>query len=79
MLYTAEDIKNVKVEMSLRFISTLTPAACGGEKQCGEAPHHLTPPCQQSRLCTEVHRGIVGKPAGVRRNKILWSENNYEK
>jgi len=65
------------VEMALRFISTLTPAAYGGAKQCGEPPHHLTPPCQQSRLCAEAHRGIVGKPAGVIKNDdigaILWS------
>jgi len=29
------------------------------------APHHLTAPCQQSRLCAEAHRGIVGKAPGV--------------
>ena len=74
---TSENTNNVNVEMALRFISTLTPAAYGGAKQCGEPPHHLTPPCQQSRLCAEAHRGIVGKPAGVIKNDdigaILWS------
>ncbi len=47
---------------------TSTPAAYGGAKQCDETSHHLTPPCQQYRLCTKVHRSIVGKPAGVRIN-----------
>ena len=49
----------------------LTPAAYGGAKQCGEPPHHLTPPCQQSRLCAEAHRGIVGKPAGVMQHLVI--------
>jgi len=33
-------------------------------------PHHLTAPCQQSRLCAEAHRGIVVKAPGV-------TQNNY--
>jgi len=32
---------NVNVEMALRFIYTLTPAAYGGAKQCGESATSL--------------------------------------
>ena len=47
------------------------PGAYGSVKQCGEASHHLTAPCQQSRLCAEAHRGIVVKAPGVISNLKL--------
>ena len=54
---------------SLHF--TLTTGACGAVKHCGETPHHLTAPWQQSHLCAEAHRGIVVKAPVVRMKIII--------
>jgi len=51
--------------MALRFISLQRRPPMAEQSDVAKSPHHLTPPCQQCRLCAEAHQGIVGKPAGV--------------